>query len=222
MSNSDRGPASIMDGLLRRRTRKIIGNVDQPTTSATIGQLEIDQLLAAAGNAPFHYPCDRIHLNRFNSPVPWRAYKFGTDTKSKLIDVLRSNGDATKVPDMIAACEYLVLVTWLPDSGTVQDREEKDETIFTGTLRNMENIAAASAFVQSLLLVAEETGFQTYWSSGGALRSPKLFSDLNIAQSELLLGAIFFYPQNVVGAEIKPGKLAEQRGTIDNWSEWIV
>ena len=203
-----------------RRTRKVIGQIEAAVTTSSRTRDEITAMLETAGNAPFHYPCDRIHLEHFSSPVPWRAYVLDTSAKSDLMTFLLENGDTTKVPNMIAAAEYLIQVTWLPDEGTLNAWGE-EEIKFSGTLRNMEHIAAASAFVQSLILIAEEQGFQTYWSSGGPLRGPDIFKKLGIPDFEQLLGSIFLYPQNVGDAEVKSGKLAESRGNVDTWSKWI-
>ena len=134
----------------------------------------------------------------------------------KLID----NGDATKVPAMLAAADYLLQVTWLPDpeSGPVQPAESP-ELVFSGTLRNMEHLAAAAAFAQSLLLGASSCGYKTYWSSGGALRKPQVFEWLGIPDNQILIGSIFLFPGETGTADVKPGAMAEKRGSLADWSK---
>ena len=212
---------SIIKKLNTRRTYKVIGDLDAPVSGNSVEKSKIDELLGASSNAPYHYACDRIHKDQLTSSVPWRVYKLQAADCNKLKDFLIAQGDATKVTNMLSAAENLFQVTWLPDEGTIRNREAgQSEEVFAGTLRNMEHIAAASAFIQSLLLAGEEQGFMTYWSSGGALKSAKTFSYLNISLNELLLGAVFFFPKHVDHAEIKPGAMKDARGNIDDWSKW--
>ncbi|MDJ0614620.1 MAG: hypothetical protein QNJ29_13200 [Rhizobiaceae bacterium] len=207
--------------LEERRTYKIIGTIAYPTEEALIDKDTIDDILKSAGNAPFHYPCDRVHMDTLSSPVPWRCYKLDTVACHELMHMLLDTGDATKVPNMLAAAQYLLQVTWLPDPGTFSgESQSKEDPMFSGTLRNMEHIAAASAFAQSLLLAAEEAGFKTYWSSGGPLRKKPVFDALGIPHTELLLGSIFLFPNEPKHAEIKSGNLADKRGAPNDWSRW--
>ncbi len=211
----------MIEKLNARRTYKVIGDLEAPITGNILEISAIDELLSASANAPFHYICDRIHKTELSSSVPWRVHKLQADDCNKLKDFLIASGDVTKVTNMLAAAEFLFQVTWLPDEDTIIDREAgKEEPAFVGTLRNMEHIAVASAFTQSLLLAGEEQGFMTYWSSGGALKSADTFKYLKISLNELLLGAIFFFPKDVQHAEIKSGAMKEARGTIDDWSKW--
>lgn len=211
----------MIEKLNTRRTYKVIGDLKTPVVGNSLGKSAIDELLSASANAPFHYACDRIHKIELSSSVPWRVHKLQADDCNKLKDFLIASGDVTKVTNMLAAAEFLFQVTWLPDEDTIINREAgKSEPVFIGTLRNMEHIAAVSAFIQSLLLAGEEQGFMTYWSSGGALKSADTFEHLNISLNELLLGAIFFFPKEIKNAEIKSGAMKEARGVIDDWSKW--
>ena len=185
----------MLDGLKQRRTYKVIGDTANPSPASPVTIEQLDELMTIAGNAPVHYACDRIHLGELTSPVPWRCYKLDGVSCRQLMNDLITSGDATKVPNMLAAADYLLQVTWLPDAGTIVDpKPEKDQPSFVGTLRNMEHIAAASAFIQSMLLAAQTEGFKTYWSSGGPLRSPETFKKIGIPDTELLLGSIFLFP----------------------------
>lgn len=212
---------NISDKLAARRTSKVIGDPDAPVVKPFIGQDRVDDLLTAAANAPFHYACDRLHKTELTSSLPWRAYKLDSRTCNDLSQRLLAGGDTTKVPNMLAAADYLVQVTWLPDEGTILNRSAgKDEAAFCGTLRNMEHIAAASSFVQSVLLAAEGEGYMTYWSSGGALKSIEVFDHLGISHHELLIGSVFFFSREENHREIKPGALREARGALQAWSRW--
>ena len=212
---------NTLDQLKNRRTYKVIGDTTHPSEPSNIKTDALDEIILAAGNAPFHYACDRIHMQTMQSPVPWRCHKLDTTGCQYLMQNLIDRGDTTKVPNMLAAAQYLLQVTWLPDSGTILgDATSKEEPVFAGTLRNMEHIAAGSAFIQSILLGAEQAGFKTYWSSGGPLRGEDVFSALGIPAIELLLGSVFLFPDEPKSAEIKQGNLASKRGQLSDWSRW--
>lgn len=206
----------IAEVIRQRQTSKVLGDIDQPLSPSGLGKDEIDAWLQAAGNAPFHYQAERLHREKLTSQVPWRMYKLDAKTCRDLLSQLsKSAPEAGKILNMLAACDALILATWTPDQCA------DDQLMFEGTERNMEHIAAASAAVQNLMLLATNAGYRTYWSSGGILRTPQIFSRFDIPDCEILLGAIFIYPNDVGTSEIKEGKLKDARGTIDDWSRWV-
>ena len=212
----------LSQALLERRTSKLIGDISNPENQNSGVDEIIDSILTEAGNAPFHYPCAKAHQQDLSSPVPWRAYKLNQQACQTLMQKLLDMGDQTKVPNMLAAAEYLVQVTWLPEPGSIASNVPvKEGAQFEGSLRNMEHIAGASAFCQSLLLSVTGYGFRTYWSSGGVLRSPDVFKLLNISDQEILLGSLFLFPQKPEFSEIKPGSMADKRGEITDWSREV-
>ena len=212
---------SIIKKLKTRRTYKVIGDLRAPVSKSSLDKKSADALLNASANAPFHYTCDRSHKSDLSSSVPWRVHKLQAGDCNKLKDFLIASGDMTKVPNMLSAAEFLFQVTWLPDEDTIINRDAgKNEQAFMGTLRNMEHIAAASAFIQSLLLVAEEKKFMTYWSSGGVLKSAQVFEVLDIPLNQLLLGSIFLFSKDIEHAEVKQGAMKDARGEVDDWSKW--
>lgn len=200
----------------KRQTSKVLGDIDQPLAPTGLAREEIDHWLKVAGNAPFHYQAERLHREKLNSQVPWRMYKLDADDCRELLSELKlSAPEAGKILNMLAACDALVLATWTPDQCS------DDQLMFEGTERNMEHIAAASAAVQNLILLATESGYRTYWSSGGILRTPVIFDRFDIPLCEILLGAIFIYPDDVGTSEIKEGKLKDARGKLEDWSRWV-
>ncbi|MEM7067450.1 MAG: hypothetical protein AAF478_01095 [Pseudomonadota bacterium] len=214
--------SEVLKSLQNRRTYKVIGNVDKPETPGSKTKDDVDQLLEAAGNAPFHYASGREHHGDLPSCVPWRVYKIDATGCRALMSERLESGDATKIPNMLAAAQFLLQVTWLPDPGTISGvADTKDGPVFDGTLRNMEHIAAGSAFTQSLLLAADSFGFKTYWSSGGPLRGTEFFDRIGIPQTELLLGSIFLFPPELENSETKHGAMADKRGAVADWSRWI-
>ncbi|MEM9329680.1 MAG: nitroreductase family protein [Pseudomonadota bacterium] len=212
----------MLKSLENRRTYKIIGNPASPEPITDLKAVELNALLAAAGNAPFHYACDRTHQKELASPVPWRAYVLSGNACRKLMGHMIEAGDTTKIPNMLAAAQTLLQITWLPDPGTIiEDRSAKDTPIFEGTHRNMEHIAAASAFVQSLLLAADSSGFKTYWSSGGPLREGYIFDWMKIPSDQLLIGSVFLFAEQQQEAETKAGALADKRGSVSDWARQV-
>ena len=210
---------SLTESLRLRRTAKVLADIEQPLPVTNENKGLIDALLTEAGWAPFHHPSSSGHHGDLPSPVPWRFYKLdANDCRHLLAALKRSNPTAGKILNMLAAADALLQVTWLPDLQDLDDRTEGQE--FVGSLRNMEHIAAASAAVQSFLLLATEKGFQTYWSSGGILRSDAVFARLGIPENQILLGSVFLFPQDVGPSETKPGKLRDKRGSVTDWSTW--
>lgn len=206
----------LVDAINTRRTAKVIANPELPLATGRSDASAVDKLLEQAVKAPCHYACDRIHLSEMTSPVPWRVYKYDAENCRQIMQQMIDAGDTTKIPNMLAAADFLLQVTWLPDAGTIVNAAAgKGEIVYAGTLRNMEHIAAASSFVQNVLLCATAEKFQTYWSSGGPLRQQ------NIPDTEILLGSVFLYPQDVGDADVREGNLAHKRGSVEDWSKWV-
>ena len=206
-----------------RRTVKILSESDLPTSdrSATV-----NELLALAGMAPFHRACEEHHRH-FNSQTgiePWRFHVLGATACRKLRTQIPLE-NAGKIPAMLAAADALIMATWLPNAGqassVLQASDLSDEPSFAPTINNMEHIAAASAAIQNLLLAATARGISNYWSSGGVLRSTQVFQLLGIPRAQILLGAIFLFPNEYGDAEIATSKLREHRGSREAWSRWV-
>jgi len=181
--------ADIVADVIRSRvTEKVLATDDFKHQLSAEVEAENDQkvrdALETAGWAPFHYP-----RNVDGIAEPWRAYFLGREQAEKAAKYLSEElGVKSKEPQLAAACNALVLVTWLPEANP--DSAEKV------TLRNNEHLAASSAMVQNLLLMltAEEMG--NYWSSGGKFGGSEMFGYLNISNEESLLAAVFIeYPQ---------------------------
>ncbi|MGB7304988.1 MAG: nitroreductase family protein [Burkholderiaceae bacterium] len=209
--------------LRSRRTDKVLVDPNHPLPAGGDHRALVDSFVGDAGWAPFHYPAGKAHREDLDSPVPWRFYKVDTAGCRKLAEQFNrqasgSDAGASKIAAMLAGADVLVQVTWLPDP--VDSSAPPDQNPFVGSQRNMEHIAAASAAVQSFLLLATQAGYRTYWSSGGVLRNPSTFTQLNIPSAEILLGSIFLFPQDTGNAEIKPGAWRDKRGDFNSWSAW--
>ncbi len=129
---------------------------------------------------------------------------------------------------MLAAASHLIIATWLPNPANSASKAESStlaHEVFEPTIDNVEHIAAASAAIQTLLLAATAAGISNYWSSGGVLRTPELFSKLGIPDNQRLLGAIFLFPAEVpddCSVEIATSKLRAQRSSSSaGWSRVV-
>lgn len=215
------GRVAAVDAVMRaRRTDKVLANPDAPPASIGLARETVDAWLAAAAFAPFHYPAPASHREgRFNSCAPWRAYKLDAGGCRQLLETLRPDPAAGKILNMLAAAECLLQVTWTPEAET--SAAAADGQIFAATQTNMEHLAAAGAAVQNLLLQATAAGWRTYWSSGGVLRGPAVFTRLGIPMDQVLIGSVFIFPPEVGTAEIMPGKLRDKRGGVADWSVWV-
>ena len=199
----------------QRRTVKVFA--DNPVAEALDRHI-VEELIATAGWAPFHYPAASVHLkgNTMNALEPWRFYLLDSTACSNLRQILLEEGDRTKIPKMLAAASAMILVTWLPHPSKTGNNQ-----LFEPTQINMEHIAATSAAIQNLLLAATAREIKTYWSSGGRLRKHEQMEKLGIPSSEILLGSVFLWTENFADLPTATGKMRQKRGPISQWSKWI-
>ncbi len=205
------------DAIRSRKTVKILASHELP-----VGDHRdlVNEILSLAGQAPFHRACEEQH--RPSSPLngiePWRFHALDSDACRKLRTRVPTE-NAGKIPAMLAAADVLIMATWLPNAAQVPDLD--GELGFAASINNMEHIAAAAAAIQNLLLAATARGVSSYWSSGGVLRSAQVFSQLRIPRSEILLGAVFLFPNEYGDAELATSKLRAHRSSRDAWSRWV-
>ena len=205
---------TIDDIIRQRRTTKVLADEPFP---CDLDPSIVETLAELAGQAPFHRPCAKPHQQRDErtSIVPWRLHMLDGSTCRSLRQRLQQRNDSGKMPQLLAAAQALVLVTWLPNPGN-------DATVlFEPTLENMEHIAATAAAAQNLLLAATGCGLLSYWSSGGPLRLPEVQSWLAIPKQEILLGALFLFHAETHDAEVIPGNHASQRGPVVTYTRWV-
>ncbi|QEG24498.1 nitroreductase family protein [Mariniblastus fucicola] len=217
---NDQESISLREAIQKRHTLKVLADPDAPWPQpANSLRDKVNDLLKMATNAPYHKPADKVHFNDpLNSPVPWRFHVVDAaacrELSERLADVDVPTG---KIRNMLAAADALVMSNWLPNPAD-QDLEFQQ---FLPTLQNMEHIAAGSAAIQNLLLLATEAGWNNYWSSGGVLRSEMVFQWMGIPLNQILLGAIFLFPSATGDADVKPGSLRDRKGDTSQWSRWV-
>ncbi|MCA8986065.1 MAG: nitroreductase family protein [Planctomycetaceae bacterium] len=190
-----------------RQTEKVLADEPIPSSAET---LLTDEILELAAWAPFHRPADESHRKQLDAPMPWRFYVLDSEGCRQLRRELLSR-DSSRIIQMLATADCLIQATWLPNPG------DDPGQLFDPTMENMEHLAAASAAVQTLLLAATAHGIRNYWSSGGVLRSPEVYARMGIPKQEILLGSLFFFPQEVGTATIATSKLRDQRGPLSGW-----
>lgn len=210
----------------QRQTWKVMASVDQPIVHSheqlQAGDQGLADAIATAGWAPFHY--DRA---ADGIAEPWRVHVLNQDRcrtlarefSSLFLDIKPTN----KLPAMLSACGALALVTWLPQfshgvGGGSDTGVEKEKRVQI----DEEHVAAASAFVQNLLLLLTAEGLGSYWSSGGQFRSKEMFNHLQIPTDQRLLAAVFVdYTPESDAPERAAGKHRENRADAGRWSRWI-
>lgn len=218
------GDMNALEAILSRRTSKVLVDPDKPWEVTGSLKEFLPEILLAAESAPFHYPAHRSHKHPdHDSPVPWRIHCLDGEGCRQLLKIIRTRDVAAgKIPAMLAAAEYLALTTWLPTPG---DPSDNPGQYFDPTLENMEHIAAASAAIQNMLIAATARGVPNYWSSGGLLREEEWMKRLDIPASQILLGAIFFFPREETfphrPMEIAPGKMRSQKGKQSSWVRFM-
>ena len=213
-------PARILDtdsAILQRKTTKVLA-ADEFSCS-DLGTV-LHELLALAGMAPFHRACDDTHRSGNDSIgiEPWRCHVLDATTCRKLRSKVPQE-NAGKIPSMLSAADALIMTTWLPNPSSGFQVTEQAQ--FEPSLANMEHIAAVAAAIQNLLLAATARGIDSYWSSGGILRSEAVFDMLGISKNEILLGAVFLFPEQTGDAEVVGSKLRERRTSPDRWSRFV-
>jgi len=207
------------------RTRKTLKvRVDPknplPVTKGDDFKKTMQELIELAALAPFHYESAEVQrAPSLQGIEPWRFHALDGENCRKVLAAFNEN-KPQKAPEgirqMLAAADGLILGTWLPEKSRNRSRS------FYPNLKNMEHIAATGAAIQNLMLAATDRGINAYWSSGGIMRKPKVLEFLGIPDHEILLGAIFLFPDEIpASAQTKRGKHSEKRGGLRDYSDWI-
>ena len=214
----------IQNAITTRHTKKVLADPSAPwETTDPLLQSKVAELLELAGNAPYHKPAHESYQSEpLTSLVPWRFHALDSQNCRALLErIQQAEIQSGKIASMLAAADALVLTTWLPNPDTQPDAKPSEFQQFAASLQNMEHIAAASAAIQNLLLLATANGWNNYWSSGGVLRSETLYDWLGISSNEVLLGAIFLFPAELRDAQVKTGAMRDRKGPVETWSRWV-
>ncbi len=207
---------TTLQSIRQRQTFKMLSEKPLPTTPADT-QL-IEQLLEAAYWAPFHYPAHIDHKNELDAELPFRFYVLDSANCRALAKKLQDeNIEANKLIPMLHSADYLLQATWTP-------QPYNGDELFEPSPKNMEHIAAAGAAIQNLLLTATALGRHNYWGSGGVLRQDFAFDWLGMPKTEILLGALFIFPDEddiTQSVQLKTSPKRDKRGDLKGCYRWV-
>jgi len=211
------------DSIRARKTLKLKADPQKPlpVTKGRAFKKTIEELISLAGEAPFHHPCRKKYQKseQMDGSEPWRFHVLDTeDCRYLLKNLIRGNPLKTSkgIRKMLAAADAVILGTWLPE------KKRKKSLHYQPNIKNMEHIAATAAAIQNLLLAATDRGINAYWSSGGSLRKPEMKKYVGISADEILLGAIFIFPDEYPNdIQAKTGKNADKRGNLEDFMKWV-
>lgn len=213
---------NIEEAIRTRKTLKVRANPESPlpVTKGEEFRSTIEELIELAGKAPFHYESsEKLRSKILKGVEPWRFHTIDGENCRQLLQALKDEKPVKSsegIKQMLAAADALILGTWIPEHSRKPGRR------YHPNVKNMEHIAATGAAIQNLLLAATERGINAYWSSGGCLRKPKVLDFLNIPKHEILLGAIFLFPEEFPDSvQTKTGKNTDKRGEVDDFMDWI-
>ena len=205
-----------------RKTLKLRANPNKPlpVTKGDEFKKTLEELIELAGKAPFHHTSPKgFQKNRLKGSEPWRFRLLDGENCRILLENLK-NGNPVKssrgLLQMLAAADAVVLGTWLPE------KKKKKSFNFQPNIKNMEHIAATGAAIQNLLLAATARRINAYWSSGGIMRKQAMKKYLGISKKEILLGALFIFPEEYPDhVKTKSGKNADRRSNAESYMEWV-
>ncbi len=212
---------NIEKAIRSRRTLKLRVDPDNPLPVKEKEGFKktIEELITLAGKAPFHYQSGERHREELSGAEPWRFYTLTAQSCRNLLERLKEENPVKSsegILQMLAAADALILATWLPE----ESRSKRNK--FQPNVKNMEHIAATGAAIQNLLLAATAKNITNYWSSGGCLRRPEVMEHLDISTEEILLGALFLFPDEFPSStQTKIGKNKADRGPLIDWMKWI-
>jgi nitroreductase len=216
MTNQSR--FEILADLIReRKTTKVFGLAESPLhLTADIAQHwneQVRQVIEAAGPAPFHFA-----RNVDGVAEPWRVttlwWEACRNLAVELPQLCPDLKPGNKLPAILSACGAAVLVHWLPaGADEIAETAKREET-------NFEHLAAASAFVQNLLLLLTAAGLESYWASANLLDRSEVKLRLGVQPLQKLLGAIMVsFPLPAIALlERAGGGNRSKRSPAANWS----
>lgn len=175
--------------------RHSVGKVKQEPISREL----IEKLLDAAVQAPNHYKVR-----------PWRFIVLTGNGRNKLGDVMAAS-QRDRQPDLPP--EALDKTRNLPLRAPLVIAVGVDKPSESKILET-ENISAASAACQNILLAAQAEGLGAQWRTGEWARDPKVKKFFGLAEDQHIVGFIYVgYPDHEAEPVNRPG--------FDDRTTWI-
>jgi len=175
-----------MDTLTAIHTRQSVSKVKPEAVSHAL----IEKLLAAANDAPNHYKVR-----------PWRFVVLTGDGRNKLADAMAASFKA-KFPDV--AAEAIEKEHAKPFRAPVVIAVGVDKPAESKVVE-IENICAAAAACENILLAAHDLGLGAIWRTGDAARDPEIKQALGFDADQHLIGFIYIgYPDVALEPKERP------------------
>ena len=183
-----------MDVFEAIHARQSLGNVK----TDAVPRAEIERLLEAAVQAPNHYKVR-----------PWRFVVVGGEARNRLGEAM-AQGLRRRSPQVTE--ELLEKERAKPLRAPViiavgADRPSEPKIL------EIENICAAAAACENLLLAAVGDGLAGYWRTGDAARDPEVKALLGLDEQELIAFLYLGYPEAAAAKRERPG--------FDDRTTWI-
>lgn len=168
----------------------------------TIPNETINQLLELAHWAPTH-----------GRTEPWRFFVYGGEAKTKFgkdhaqlywdntAEDKRQEATMQKLEHNVDKASHLIIA--------VMERGANDK------IPQIEEIAAASAAVQNMLLGATALGIASFWTTGGMTHKEALKQHLGLKNEDIVLGLIF------LGYTDEPAKDGVRNSTPETRISWM-
>ena len=176
-----------MDTLDAIYSRQSIGKVKPDP----LPRILIEQLLSAAVQAPNHH---RVR--------PWRFIVLSSAARERLGDVMAESKrlSAPETPASLLDVERSRPLRAPVIIAVGVDKPSEPKVL------EVENICAAAAAVQNLLLAATDLGLGAIWRTGPAALDPRVKQFLGLAPDQHLIGLIYLgYPEGEHLRQERPG-----------------
>jgi nitroreductase len=180
-----------MDVLTAIHTRQSIGSVKPDPVPREV----IEQLLAAGAQAPNHY---KVRPWRFIVLTGAARERLGAAFGRCLLAARPDAPPAAVAAEAAKALRAPLILAVAVDHPTAPKVDE------------IENIAAAAAAAQNILLAAHALGLAVKWRTGAPARNPEVKALLGLAPDQHLIAFLYIgYPEGEPAPPARPG--AEDR-----------
>jgi nitroreductase len=147
-------------------------------TEKELDRKDIEMMLEAATWAPNH-----------GNTEPWRFFVFQRNARKKLAEFLAAEYKAQFQGDLFSSRKFSNVSTWPLLAQTVIAVAMKRH--LTSKIPLIEEERAVACAIQNMLLMAQDLGIASYWSSGKLVYSPAMKSFLNLEAEDQVIGLIY-------------------------------
>lgn len=165
-----------------------------------IERKDIETILEAATWAPNH-----------GNTEPWRFFVFQKAARKKLADFLAEEYKKQFQEAHFSSRKFNNVSSWplLAQAVVAVGMKRHQET----KIPQIEEERAVACAIQNMLLMAEDLGISSYWSSGKLVYSSAMKSFLNLEEEDQVIGLIYF-------AYSKEKAALKTRTSFINFTSW--